>query len=180
MNIKVKEIETALRQERSPLAAVRELQEAIQFTDTDIRQHIFNLQRLRQEPVNLITAVKERVEKFQIQSGIEVCLEILGDWEGKLSATQKNHLLGILQEILCNIQKHAQAEQVRIILKETGGSYHLVIKDNGLGFETAELKTSKSFGLRILEERSRAIGAKFSLQSSPGEGTVASVCLEPN
>lgn len=143
MNIKAMEIETALRQERQPLAEVKELQEAIKFTDTDIRRHIFDLQKVRQETIDLVATTREIVHDFERQSGIKVDLDFGGDLDSQLFSKEKTHLISILQEALCNIRKHARADQVQVNLQENGGHYTLTVKDNGQGFDLTNLQTKK-------------------------------------
>ena len=50
----------------------------------------------------------------------------------------------------------------------------LEICDDGIGFEPGET-TADHLGLRIMKERAAAIGADFSIQSSPGQGTTVRV-----
>jgi signal transduction histidine kinase len=181
MNIKAKEIESALKQQRQPFGEIMELKEAIQITDTDVRQHIFNLQMVSQVNVDLVTAVRSNLKKFQEQSGIRTEFTAKGDSQQKLSDREKNQLIRMLQEALWNIRKHANAECVQVSLIEEGKQYLLTIKDNGTGFQEANLKErNSSFGLKFLHERAREIGAKFTIESLAGEGTTVSIQLGIN
>ncbi len=178
MNIKAIEIDSALRQGKQPLAAIMELQEAIKFTDTDIRQHIFDLHRMRQENIDLLDSIRKLAAAFQEQSGIKVDLDLQGNFHTELNQQKKSHLIRILQEVLCNIRKHAKAEHVQVSLRESENKYNLMIKDDGEGFAADNLKGGKSsFGLKIMEERSSAIGAQFNLESFPGRGTLVSISM---
>lgn len=181
MNIKAIEIDNALERGCQPLTAIKELREAIQFTDTDIRQHIFNLHKISQDNVDLLSGIQEIIRNFQEQSEIPVEFEFKGDSNSGLDNQKKAHLLRILQEVLCNIRKHAEADRVQVCLIESSNRHALTIKDNGCGFDMEQPKNkSSSFGLKILEERSRTIGADFSLKSWPGLGTTVSVILHSN
>ncbi len=79
-------------------------------------------------------------------------------------------LYRIAQEALNNIAKHAEAEQVVITFLCQPAGVTLEIRDDGIGFEPGE-STAEHLGLRIMKERAAAIGADFSIQSSPGQGT---------
>jgi signal transduction histidine kinase len=161
MNIKVIEIEAALRQERQPFKEVKELKEAIKFTDTDIRQHIFNLQNVRQERVDLTDSVREMISSFQEQSGSKVDLVLQGDLDARLSHQEKSNLIRILQEVFFNIRKHAKADRVQVNLIASDNRLTLRIEDNGTGFHAGNPKgVGSSFGLRMIEERAQAINAK--------------------
>ncbi|MDO3695666.1 ATP-binding protein [Wenyingzhuangia sp. chi5] len=95
-----------------------------------------------------------------------------------LNEEQALHLYRILQEILQNIIKHAKAKSVFIKVSKSKEHIRLIIKDNGLGFNYNEIsKTSKSLGLKFIEERCKIIQAKLYISSSTNEGTVVKIVL---
>lgn len=82
-------------------------------------------------------------------------------------------VLKILQETLSNIQKHAQAQKVKICITNSKQQMIFSIEDDGVGFdpEALEEKESEHFGLRSLKERVRVLRGKFDIDSQPGWGT---------
>lgn len=179
MNVKVLEIGTALEQNRQPLTAVKELQEAIKYTDADIRKHIFALQEINQKDINLITFIQKYIVEYEAQNNIKVSLMINGDINESLNSSIRSQLFRIFQELLFNIRKHAEAKQVDISLKEDGKQFSMVIRDHGKGFHREKLiANNKSFGYKMLQADVYAIGAKLNVQSFPGEGTTVTVSLE--
>ncbi|WP_378953672.1 sensor histidine kinase [Pelosinus sp. sgz500959] len=178
MNVKVLEIETALTQKREPMAAVQELHEAIKLTDADIRQHIFALQKVTEENINLISKVQEHLDQFQKKHDIVVNLRIKGNISSKFDNQVKSKLLRILQELLLNIRKHAAATQVNVSLLEDTHQCSMAVTDNGKGFDVEKVLIKKtSFGLKNLKNDVRIIGATLDLKSSPGEGTTVVISL---
>ena len=87
-------------------------------------------------------------------------------------------LYRIAQEALNNIAKHAEAQQVSVILQCQPAGVSLEIRDDGLGFEPGETAAGH-LGLRIMQERAVALGAGFSVLSRPGQGTTVSVFWKP-
>lgn len=82
-------------------------------------------------------------------------------------------LLLIIREALSNVVRHAHAKKVRVQLLPHGkNGFHVHIQDDGQGLPTQ--RNADSFGLGIMEERARRIGARFRLESTPGNGT----CIE--
>lgn len=81
----------------------------------------------------------------------------------------------IVQESLTNISKHAQATAVTIQLYQQAGILHLLIEDNGIGFNPAQ--NTVGFGLQVMRERATALGGQFYLCSQPGAGCRISVSL---
>jgi PAS domain S-box-containing protein len=84
----------------------------------------------------------------------------------------------ITQEALNNISKHSRAELAEISFSEIGNGVELAISDNGVGMEleqTLHARTAKSLGLTSMRERAELTGARFSIESAPGEGTTVRV-----
>jgi len=79
-------------------------------------------------------------------------------------------LYRIAQEALNNVTKHAAASQVIVELELEPEQVVLDIKDDGRGFDP-ETVPQRGFGVRNMADRAKEIGAAFSLQSHPGQGT---------
>ena len=78
----------------------------------------------------------------------------------------------IIQESVNNAVKHSRANQIDIVLKIDGEAL-VEIKDNGIGFNTAEVTTS-SDGLRNMKARAGKLGAELTLNSDKN-GTLVSL-----
>jgi PAS domain S-box-containing protein len=79
----------------------------------------------------------------------------------------------IAQEALNNVVKHSKASQAAVMLR-LGEQVRLSITDDGDGFDPSSV-TADHLGLKIMCERSDAIGAKLNLYSEPGEGTQVAI-----
>jgi signal transduction histidine kinase len=75
----------------------------------------------------------------------------------------------VIQELLNNTLKHAQAKHIDIILRLVEGFLVIRYADDGLGFDPATLK-QKGMGLHNMESRLQMIKASFDWQTKPGEG----------
>ncbi|MFO7849027.1 MAG: cache domain-containing protein [Spirochaetia bacterium] len=82
----------------------------------------------------------------------------------------------VLQELVSNVLKHSEADQVRLETKIV--EHELIIKfsDNGKGFNTDEVM-DESFGLANLRTRISRRGGMFYIRSGPGEGTDVTIEL---
>lgn len=76
----------------------------------------------------------------------------------------------ITQEALENTIRHANASQAQVQLSFPDSHIDLIIRDNGIGFET-QARTENGFGLRGLRERASAVGGQINVSSKPGQGT---------
>ncbi len=92
---------------------------------------------------------------------------------GPLPAEVQVALYRIAQEALHNVVKHARACQAAVRLERSPGAgrpLRLVVEDDGCGFDPGVLPAD-TFGLSIMSERARAIGASLAVDSRPGGGT---------
>jgi PAS domain S-box-containing protein len=85
-------------------------------------------------------------------------------------------LYRILQEATNNIVKHAGASKVRVSLNRADEMLHLLIEDNGCGFDPDSIGRcvdgqSRGIGLLSMKERASCSGGSYHLESSPGQGT---------
>jgi signal transduction histidine kinase len=84
-------------------------------------------------------------------------------------------LYRILQEILNNIGKHSGADHVFFQIEKKRGNVLLLVKDNGCGFDAAEVLNRKSLeggmGLTAMAERIRTLGGAMEIHSELGQGT---------
>lgn len=85
---------------------------------------------------------------------------------------QEINIYRVIQEIVHNTIKHAQAEQLKIELRNSGNNLLLTTADNGVGFTYDEqLKEGKGLGLITLQSRAEVLNARFLFKSEPGKGT---------
>lgn len=86
-------------------------------------------------------------------------------------------LFRIVQESLSNIVRHAMAHSVHITLGHHEGEMHLLVEDDGKGFDATRVDHATHFGLLGISERVTAFGGTLEIDSSPGAGTRLSVTL---
>ena len=84
----------------------------------------------------------------------------------------------ISQEALNNVAKHSGATHAWVALSCTDRAIHLVVRDDGAGFDPNAIPAGH-LGLAIMRERAEAIGASLSVTSRPGEGSAVSLAWEP-
>ena len=75
----------------------------------------------------------------------------------------------VIQELLTNIIKHAKATEVTIQFSEIDETLHIMIEDNGRGFNSE--KVSRGLGLLNIKKRMEKINGEVVIDSSEGNGT---------
>ncbi|MCF8177014.1 MAG: hypothetical protein K9J74_00755 [Sulfuritalea sp.] len=83
----------------------------------------------------------------------------------------------IIQESLSNIVRHAQAHKVRIALSRHESELHLLVEDDGKGFDAKSVDHATHFGLLGISERVKSLGGLLEIDSAPGTGTRLAVKL---
>jgi len=81
----------------------------------------------------------------------------------------------LAQETLTNVIRHAGAKTVRIDLRRLDNDLHVIIRDDGSGFDVSEAHAraarGDSLGLLGMQERVALLGGRFRIRSAPGRGT---------
>ncbi|TGE36580.1 PAS domain S-box protein [Desulfosporosinus fructosivorans] len=150
------------------------LVDATQSAHQEIREYIKNARSSASSEKNFSTALTKDIMIFENQTGLKVELKIPNGFTGEeLEPNIRLNLLNIVKEALNNIRKHAEAEQVKIIVSLAKKQLIVTIEDDGKGFDKAEQNygTKTKFGLDIMRERASKIGLKIDIQSSVGKGT---------
>jgi signal transduction histidine kinase len=96
------------------------------------------------------------------------------DWS-QYSSVAKINLYRIIQELLLNVNKYAEAENCSLDVSEINKQLVIVLKDDGKGFSS----TTETFGIGLMncKERANAINAQIDIQSTRNAGTVITIKL---
>ncbi len=102
------------------------------------------------------------------RTNIPVSISVSG--QGTLPADVQIMFYRVCQEAMNNIAKHSEASQVNVDLLYESDSVSLSIRDNGRGFDQEQI-ASGHYGLIMMQERARTVGAALSVTSRLGQGT---------
>lgn len=130
----------------------------------------------------VFSAIKWYADNFAKRAQFTV--EMIGeDIRPKMDLAVETALFRIAQEALNNAAKHAQADQVKIVLTRNNDHVQMVIQDNGKGFDYKQALNSSErehWGLITMQERAAAIGGAIRVDTSPGTGTSIEVTAALN
>jgi len=139
----------------------------------DIR---WTVRALRDDPtqIRLFPVVHGIVERFERNSNLPVDVR-LPAVEPTLAFDTLRHLGYIVEEALVNVWKHANCRTAWVAIETQNEQLQLVIGDDGVGFDPAEVAewpvASKGWGLENIRERAQQVGGQCHIESAPGEGT---------
>jgi signal transduction histidine kinase len=85
-------------------------------------------------------------------------------------------LMRITREAVANAARHGHARTITVQLREADG-VRLRITDDGDGFDPSAPRSSQSFGITSMRERTESLGGHFNLSSAPGGGATVEVQL---
>ena len=94
----------------------------------------------------------------------------------RLAPVTEVELYRIVQELLNNVLRHAHARQVLVQLMRYESELHLVVEDDGRGFDPRT--AGRGVGLRSVQARAQYLGGQLDVQSQPGQGTSISLLLQ--
>jgi two-component system, NarL family, sensor kinase len=87
------------------------------------------------------------------------------------------HVYRIAQEIINNILKHAEADQIWVEIGQGENGLIISFRDNGRGFDLNQ--ASKGAGLLNIQTRADLLNAVVDVESAPGKGTTIRLTI-PN
>ena len=153
------------------------LRTGVEESYQDVRELLVNF-RTKLDQGALPDAIEEAVLRFQRQTGIEVDLDMRYDTDRPLAPDQQLQVLFILQEALSNVRKHAEANRVRVWLRNNQ-DFELEIADDGVGYDPDEVgqRVDSHIGLHIMRERAARLNAVIKLSSRPGAGATVRLVL---
>lgn len=156
LSIKIKQLEklNVLEEDRPKLES---LNESIVNIHNYIRSGLENLRNPPNQQ-NLLNEefVNKQIEKLKEESNVDI--ELSYDvHDEQLSNLEKTELAACVQESLINIHKHAKAQKVFIDIQITNDERHIIIKDNGVGFNLKQVLKENHYGIKMMQERCKKI-----------------------
>ncbi|WP_298353437.1 sensor histidine kinase [Runella sp.] len=108
--------------------------------------------------------------------------EILMEGEPyRLDGQKEFVLFRIVQEILTNILKHAEAKTIKVTLHYTPAQFSLTVQDDGKGFDNEAVLGRKmenaGAGLRNIQRRTEMVGGTYIIETARGQGTKIEIQL---
>ncbi len=120
--------------------------------------------------LGLVNAVKDLCDNISAGKLLTVSLEVHG-MNKRLNATTEIMLFRIIQELLNNIIKHAQATEAIIQFIRENERLSVIVEDNGRGFNTQDADGQNHSGIATIQSRVNYLNGKMSIDSEKNVGT---------
>ncbi len=118
----------------------------------------------------LLPAVKNFAAKVSILNRLVIDVEEYG-MNSRLENSLEITIFRIIQELITNIIKHAQATEVVIHLTHHEDAINLMVEDNGIGFDISEVKPFGGMGLHSIQKKIENLGGRVTIDSIAQKGT---------
>lgn len=140
----------------------------------DVRKIIYDLRPMSLDDLGLVPTIQRFILNFEEETHINVSFSVIAKKE-VINSTVQLSLFRIIQEALNNVRKHAQASAVVIKLEIINKTIHILILDDGVGFNVeTKMKSCKEesgFGLLAMRERVELLKGCIEIDSNLGTGT---------
>ncbi|MDQ3022517.1 MAG: histidine kinase [Bacteroidota bacterium] len=156
--------------ETSYLINMDEISDLTSNAIEEVRAISHNLRPYELERLGLTEAILSIIENLN-STEITVTSEI-DNIDNVLKEEFEINFYRIIQECVCNILKHSKTETAYIKIKKTNNSIEIIIKDNGIGFDTDDASViKKGMGLIGIQERVNILKGQINLSTEKDKGT---------
>ena len=126
--------------------------------------------------VGLVEALQDFCNNISSGKLLRITLQTFG-MEKRLGSATEIMLYRIIQELINNIIKHADATEALIQINKEGNRLSLVIEDNGKGFDTKEAEEKRSMGIATVKSRVDYLNGRLTIDSRKYIGTTVMIDL---
>ncbi len=148
------------------------LQNELEQGLADIRHVITDL-----EPATILGSfglgggIRRYLEQYEAKTGLKTRLRINTNL-GRLPSIVEIAIFRVIQEILSNVDCHANATQVDVVVEENGRGIQFNVVDNGDGLISEKIGASrKNLGLARMVDYAELVNGDLRVLSEPGRGT---------
>lgn len=168
LHVTAPQTDAAASGKRSSMVAAM-LDDAVQ----KLRSIAQNLIPQNLERFGLIPAIEYHFHRFESSGLFEIHFQ--HNLTERLELDKELLLFRIVQELLNNTVKHAQASLVTLTLQQQNGSTQLHYRDNGVGFLPTKTGDQNGLGLSTLNSRVQLLKGTMLYRSEPGAGVQVSI-----
>lgn len=151
---------------------VNDMVQLVQKVSTELRPAVL-------DELGLGPAIEWQAKEFQCRTGITCTLDIYPESLG-IDGERATAVFRILQEILTNVTRHADATSVSIRIKRSVRYLELKVTDNGRGITLMQISSPKSLGLVGMRERALLWGGEVTIVGELEKGTTVVLRLPLN
>jgi len=153
------------------LAELSDLKQTVRNALSEVRRIIYDLRPMALDDLGIIPTLKKYTSTaMEYNQGIDIKFRSTKS-EISLPKDYEVAIFRLVQECINNALKHANPTEINVKIEWATYFINVVVRDNGVGFNTKELKPG-TFGLVGLRERIDLLKGSMDVQSAKGKGTL--------
>lgn len=118
----------------------------------------------------LLPSVKNFASKVSASNKLVIEVEDTG-MDDRLENSMEIMIFRIIQELITNVIKHADASEATIHLTHYGDEINILVEDDGKGFVWDKVKPKEGMGIYSIQKRVEHFGGTVDFETIPGKGT---------
>ena len=138
---------------------------------TNLRDIARGLRPPALDDLGLVPALRRLTKEFGERNALDVSFEVIGKVR-RLDPSVEPGAYRIAQQALHNVERHAAARAVKVVVHFGDRSLQIEILDDGIGFDLYQTQAdSTSLGLLGMRERAQLLNGLLAIDSKPDFGT---------
>ncbi|EXJ22799.1 Sensor histidine kinase LiaS [Alkalibacterium sp. AK22] len=143
------------------------VEQTVNASQTEMRALLLHLRPIQLDGKSLKEGIEQLLKELESKTAIAIHYAIE---QVDMHQAMEDHFFRIIQELLSNVLRHAQATELELYLNQDEQVIKLSVMDNGIGFDAAEKKAG-SYGLTNIRERIEGLGGNVRVVSLKKVGT---------
>ena len=143
----------------------------LETAQRDLRILLLHLRPIELEQKSLVDGIQLILKELEEKSELKVSFKYQVD---ELPKKIEEHIFRIVQELISNTLRHAQASCLDVYLYQTETELQLKVVDNGRGFQLDDVD-ELSYGLRNIKERVEDMAGTVQLLTAPKQGLAVDI-----
>lgn len=141
---------------------------------SEVRRIIYDLRPMALDDLGIVPTLKKYLSTvMEYNAGTNITFQSLGE-ERRISSGHEVAIFRLVQECVNNALKHGKPEEINVKIEWARNDINVVVKDNGKGFNTEEVR-EHSFGILGMTERVDLLEGKIEIHSVMNAGTVVMI-----
>lgn len=172
---------SAARVNLASAKGAEEIKNSLELIDKsckDLREISHDMMPAALSKGGIVPAVEEMIARINSAGKTHFDLDAEGMTQ-RLPKETEVHLFRIIQELVNNIIKYAEASEASIQLIREGSDVTVMVEDNGKGFEKKKLEQGTGNGWYNILSRLKLMNGEIEVDARPGSGAVFSIHLTP-
>jgi signal transduction histidine kinase len=147
------------------------IRQAADEASESMRDIVWLIQRGNYGLRDMVTRMRESARMILGNKRVTLNVEPTDFRDRRLSLLFRRHVFFAFKEVLNNIRRHAEAEEITVEIRVDPTHLVFVVRDDGVGFDVGSA-VSAGHGLENLNRRAAALKGHCRIESAPGSGSV--------